>query len=216
MRRLFAALLFVLPALSFATTLESRSLQHRMTVEPVEGSDEYIVTLTNIASGQRLAQVRMSLKNEVADVTVEEADSRVRIRLTKVGRGVGASVTVEREGKVIETFESQWHPGRKDVLHVGGDVKAPVVLAHVEPQYPEEARQARVSGIVILELLIDKTGAVREVTVLKGLPNGLSEAAVEAVRQWMFVPATKNGEAVDVAFNLTINFRLDGPKKPDH
>lgn len=96
---------------------------------------------------------------------------------------------------------------------VGGDVKAPVVSTRVEPVYTEEARQARVSGIVILEVVIDRTGIVKDIRVLKSLPFGLSEAASDAVKQWTFKPATLNGEAVDVIFNLTINFQLD--KLPD-
>ncbi|MEK6375903.1 MAG: energy transducer TonB [Acidobacteriota bacterium] len=216
MRRLLVALLVSLPTLSFAATLESRSLQHVMTVEPVAGSNEYIVRVTDIVSGQRLAQVRMALKNDVAEAAIDDADLRVRIRLKKFGTGISARVEVERGEKVIDFFESLWRPTPQNALRVGGDVKAPVVITRVNPFYPEEARQARISGIVILEVLIDKTGAVKDATVLKGLPNGLSEAAVEAVRQWMFVPATKDGQAVDVVFNLTINFRLDGPKKPRH
>jgi TonB family protein len=92
---------------------------------------------------------------------------------------------------------------------VGGDVKAPVVLVHIDPVYPEEARHARVSGMVIVETVIDHTGAVRDIKVLKGLPHGLSEAAVDAVKRWAFKPGTLNGEAVDVLFNLTINFKLE-------
>ena len=49
----------------------------------------------------------------------------------------------------------------------------------------------------------------------KPLPYGLSEAAADAVKQWIFKPATLNGEAVDVLFNLTINFNLDKPKDSD-
>jgi protein TonB len=95
---------------------------------------------------------------------------------------------------------------------VGGDVKAPVVIHHVNPLYPEQARKDGISGIVILETVIDHTGAVGKVTVLKPLPDGLSEAAVDAVKQWSFKPAELNGEPVDVLFNLTINFKLDKPK----
>src|SRR3954447_24231465 len=87
---------------------------------------------------------------------------------------------------------------------VGGDVKAPVAIVHVDPVYPQEARQESVSGGVILETVIDHTGAVKDIKVLKGLPHGLSEAAVDAVKQWVFKPATINGEAVDVVFNLTL------------
>jgi len=91
---------------------------------------------------------------------------------------------------------------------VGGDVKAPVVIVHVNPLYPEKARREGISGLVILETVIDHTGVVRDIKVLKGLPNGLSESAVNAVQQWVFKPGTLNGEAVDVLFNLTINFNL--------
>ena len=55
--------------------------------------------------------------------------------------------------------------------------------------------------------MIGKDGSVKDATVLKGLPEGLSEAAMNAVRQWRFRPGTLNGEPVDVIFNLTVNFR---------
>jgi TonB family protein len=184
---------------------------HGVTVEPVARSDEYIISVTDIVSGERLPQVRMSLKNKVAEAAVE--DVRVRVRLKKLGTGVGALGEVEREQQVVDIFASGWPPGRTDPLRVGGDVKAPVSITRVNPIYPEEARAKRIQGIVILVVLIDKTGIVKEATVLKRLPYGLSEAAVEAVRQWKFVPATKDGEAVDVAFNLTVNFRLDGTRR---
>ena len=63
---------------------------------------------------------------------------------------------------------------------------------------------------------IDKTGAVRDVHVLKPLPNGLSEAAADAVRQWRFQPATRRGQPVGVLFNLTVNFKLveETPRPP--
>jgi TonB family protein len=93
-------------------------------------------------------------------------------------------------------------------LHVGGDVKAPEVLKHVNPQYPELARRNKVSGVVVMEAVIDHTGALKNLKVIQPLPDGLSEAAVDAVKQWTFAPGTMNGKPVDVVFNLTINFKL--------
>jgi len=61
-------------------------------------------------------------------------------------------------------------------------------------------------GITTAE--IDEQGNVTEVSVLKGLPMGLSEAAMNAVRQWKFKPAMLNGKPVAVYFNLTVNFQL--------
>ena len=70
--------------------------------------------------------------------------------------------------------------------------------------YPEEARQNGVSGITILELVIDKTGRVVRASVLKPVEHGGSEAALAAVKQWTFRPATRNGEPVDAIFNVTV------------
>lgn len=94
-------------------------------------------------------------------------------------------------------------------LRVGGDVKAPVVTHRIDPIYSDMARKTRVAGVVIVEAVINKNGEVEEVKVLKGLPMGLSESAVDAVKQWKFKPGTLNGQPVDVIFNLTVNFKLD-------
>jgi TonB family protein len=92
-------------------------------------------------------------------------------------------------------------------LRIGGDVKPPVVINRVEPIYPALAKSSRISGIVIVEVVVDHTGVVKNARVLKPLPFGLDQAAIDAVKQWTFRPATLNGTAVDVLFNLTINFR---------
>ena len=88
-------------------------------------------------------------------------------------------------------------------------MKAPVVLNRVEPMQPEVARKSRISGIVIVECVIDKNGNVTNVQILKPLPFGLDQAAADAVRKWKFKPGTLNGSPVDVIFNLTVNFKLN-------
>ena len=93
---------------------------------------------------------------------------------------------------------------------VGGDVMAPVAISRVPPVYPELARKARISGVVIIEAIIDKQGQVRNARVLKGLPMGLDRAALDALMQWRFRPGTLNGRPIDVIFTLTINFTLTG------
>jgi TonB family protein len=84
------------------------------------------------------------------------------------------------------------------------------------PQYTPEARAQRIQGVVILRATIDLAGQVRDVEVLKGMPLGLGEAAVEAVRTWTFVPALdEEGRPVEVLYNLTVSFRLDDPPARD-
>jgi len=91
---------------------------------------------------------------------------------------------------------------------VGGDVKPPERVYSPQPAYTEIARKARIQGVVIVQAIIDKQGNVTNVKVLKGLPMGLEEAAVEAMKQWKFKPATLNGRPVTVYYNLTVNFKL--------
>ncbi|HUR81844.1 MAG TPA: TonB family protein [Thermoanaerobaculia bacterium] len=90
---------------------------------------------------------------------------------------------------------------------VGGDVKAPVVVSRVEPVYPEEAKKARASGLVILEVLVNAEGRITQTKVVKSLPYGLDAAAEAAVRQWTFRPGTLNGEPVEVRFQIVVNLR---------
>jgi TonB family protein len=98
---------------------------------------------------------------------------------------------------------------RKDLLIVDGhDVTAPRAIVKQPPMYTEEARKERIEGLVILRLVIDETGEVSEVDVLKGLPFGLTETAVETVKKWKYEPARHAGKPVSVLYNITINFRL--------
>jgi TonB family protein len=92
---------------------------------------------------------------------------------------------------------------------VGDGVTRPEILIQVKPVYTELARKSRVTGTVILETTIDEQGNVTDVRVLKGLPMGLSEAAVEAVQGWKFKPATREGRPVQVYYVLTVNFQVD-------
>ena len=87
-------------------------------------------------------------------------------------------------------------------------MQKPVKISSPQPQYTEIARKARIQGVVILQTIINKDGDITDVKILKGLPMGLAEAAVAAVQQWKYQPATLNGRPVAVYFNLTVNFQL--------
>ena len=83
-----------------------------------------------------------------------------------------------------------------------------MAITRVDPQYTELARKARIEGIVIIEAIIDPSGNVTDARVLKPLPLGLDQAALDAVKRWKFKPGTLNGQPVPVIYNLTVNFRL--------
>jgi protein TonB len=92
-------------------------------------------------------------------------------------------------------------------LRVGGQVKEPKKVKHVSPVYPELAAKARLAGIVILEAIIAPNGTVRDVKVLRGQPL-LDEAAVDAVRQWVYTPTLLGGIPVQIALVVTVTFNV--------
>jgi protein TonB len=86
-------------------------------------------------------------------------------------------------------------------------VQSSKLIRRVEPEYPELAKRARVSGIVLLQVTIDETGSVTDVKIIRGHPL-LNQAAVDAVRQWKYSPTLLNDEPVPVIATVTVNFVL--------
>jgi TonB family protein len=96
----------------------------------------------------------------------------------------------------------------QEPVRIGGDVKAPERIKYVPPVYPEIAKTARVSGVVILEALISPSGDVADARVLRSIPL-LDQAAIDAVRQWKYATTTLNGMPVPVVLTVTVNFTID-------
>jgi len=88
-----------------------------------------------------------------------------------------------------------------------GDIKPPRLVRRIEPAYPEIARQARREGVVILEATTDIFGRVTSVRILRSVPL-LDEAALDAVRQWVYEPLLVNGRPRPVTFTVTVRFVL--------
>jgi TonB family protein len=94
------------------------------------------------------------------------------------------------------------------VYRVGGGVSAPSVLYKVDPPYTEEARLAKLSGTVLVSLIIGEDGRARNIKIVRGLGLGLDERAAEAVAQWRFKPGIKDGTAVSTQATIEVKFRL--------
>jgi protein TonB len=77
----------------------------------------------------------------------------------------------------------------------------------VRPAYPTAAREAGIEGVVILEVKIGADGGVEAARVLKSIPL-LDEAALDAVKQWKFVPTLLNGQPTSIMMTTTINFAI--------
>jgi TonB family protein len=80
------------------------------------------------------------------------------------------------------------------------------VISKVEPVYSAEAKDAKHQGEVVLSAIVDTTGIPRDIVTVKTLGLGLDEAAADAVRQWRFSPALKDGEPVPVKVTISVGF----------
>ena len=114
-----------------------------------------------------------------------------------VGSGTGPGVGPGRGGGI-----------GGGVFRVGGGVSAPRAVFTPDPEYSEEARKAKYQGTCVLWLIVGPDGRPRELKIARSLGMGLDEKALEAVKNWKFEPAMKDGQPVAVQINVEVNFRL--------
>ncbi len=98
-------------------------------------------------------------------------------------------------------------PEPKKPIRVGGGVQQSRLIHKVDPVYPELAKRARVSGIVLLQVEVDERGLVSGVKLIRGHPL-LQQSAIDAVSRWRYSPTLLNGEPVPVIATVTVNFVL--------
>ena len=87
---------------------------------------------------------------------------------------------------------------------------SPVLIREVKPQYTEEARRAKIQGVVEMAAVVLEDGTVGDVTVTKSLDQqyGLDDEAVKAMQKWRFKPGTKDGKPVAVTISVEMSFSL--------
>ena len=93
-------------------------------------------------------------------------------------------------------------------LKVGGAIKPPTKIHDVRAAYPQDAKDAGVEGVVILQIVIGTDGSVVETSTVRSLHPSLDQAAAVAVQQWRFTETLLNGEPVELEMYVTINFTL--------
>src|SRR5262249_3652076 len=119
---------------------------------------------------------------------------------TRNGAPVEAITQVDVDFKLPVTLN--------EAITIGPGVTPPTVISRVEPQYTDEARDAKYQGTVVVSATIQKDGTIKVDKVLRELDYGLTEKAVEALQQWKFKPGMRNGEAVAVSLKIEVNFNL--------
>jgi hypothetical protein len=174
MRRLFILILLLASAVTLrAASYEARSPHYSVAIDVVSlGADDvrYDIKITDVVTGQVLASPQLTTKRGgTADDEFQAQDLHMWIHVTE-GARLTANVEFQRGEDTIDAIQASWSTRPKKAInatstgppfHVGGDVKAPVIIYRVEPVYSEEARKARISGIVIVEATIGLDGLVR-------------------------------------------------------
>jgi protein TonB len=98
-------------------------------------------------------------------------------------------------------------PWAEGTVRVGSGIRPPTKTRHVAPVYPTEAKEAKVTGVVILEARIEADGRVINARILRSIPP-LDQAALDAVKQWEFTPTLMNGVPTPVMMTVTVQFSL--------
>ncbi len=136
-----------------------------------------------------------------------------QVQMASNGSGSGAGMGSGHDGGVGSGNGAGYGPGSGGgtgggIYHVGGGVSAPLVLSSVDPEYSDEARRAKFTGIVVVALVVDPSGMPRRVHVIRHLGMGLDEKAIQAVEQYRFKPAEYQGRPVPVEVNIEVNFQI--------
>ena len=87
-----------------------------------------------------------------------------------------------------------------------GEVKAPVILHRIEPQYPPAFLKAKMPGDVIVRCVIDKNGRIRDAQVVYATRPPFGDAVLRVLKDWRYQPASLQGQAVDCYLDLTVHF----------
>ena len=141
-----------------------------------------------------------------------EAPSEVKLVIGRGRRGIVGSRDGEAAPYVFLTLEplKPISPPAGESEAAKGEITTPKLVSKVTPVFPEQARKARIDGVVVLECTIGADGVVQKIRPVRSEPMGMTEAASEAVRQWRYEPAhNAAGKAVPVVMTVTISFRLD-------
>jgi len=225
-----AAIVTDFTGVSGDVTLQGVLLGDRLWISLLQGQRGFR-TLNRDVLRKQLYKGRFSGSNFVAKTEIDAAqaagaDVLITGKIEARGKELAVAVTASNvsTGDVID--QETWQVPRTESLDALAlqpiQAKTPFYLPGQEgvsfpscaycpnPRYSDEARKRKIEGTVVLMVLIDSSGRVKEVWEIRGLPEDLTRQAMEVVRQeWLFKPACdENGRAVTIISPVDVNFRL--------
>lgn len=185
----------------------------------VSARDFFDITVDNgqvlslVFQNEGLGPIGSSTSIKSAHLTRQDLTDMLAAQKARQAAGP-ASRRVEQAGQISPASPprvgppgSETSPEPGDVVYqVGGDVAAPVPIHKPKPEYTTEAVRAKLSGNIVLGIIVDAHGKVTHAHVIKGLGKGLDESALETIRKWKFKPATRGGVPVAVRYEIEFQF----------
>lgn len=135
-----------------------------------------------------------------------EVETKVVVNFTLSDAPAAEGVAGDAPGGLPGFAPEPLPPGR---VRVSSGVMQGLVVSKVPPQYPQDAKDQRIQGAVLMKVIIDKEGNVANIQLVRGHPM-LAPPAIEAVKQWKYRPYLLNDEPVEVETQVTVNFTLAG------
>jgi TonB family protein len=121
------------------------------------------------------------------------------------GQGMGGGIGAGHGGGIGAGTGGGYGGG---IMSVGAGVSAPQLIHQVQPEFTDEARQAKYEGVVEIQLIVDSNGNPENIAIVRHLGMGLDQKAIDAVRQYKFRPAMYQGHAVPVRLMVDVAFHL--------
>ena len=183
-----------------------------------------IVGLTEEAKSRFAGRLPVHVGDVLSDdsyqrvaAAVRDYDEHLTVGMSLSRDDNSASMTISAPGAFMSNIQPDAPPPANGVrrITIGGNVQSAKLVSQAKPAYPPLAKQARISGVVKFSVIIAADGSMKNISVVSGHPL-LIPAALDAVRQWVYQPTLLNGEPVEVATQIDVNFTLsdDPPQVP--
>ena len=171
------------------------ALALRMQVAPQDTTQQTTVTVAvpRPAAGQPVQQFAMEVAPSIAPATASATAAATTAAPVRIRVLTPAPVD-----------ETQAQPGS---MQVAGGIMAGNILTKVTPVYPQEAKDQKIQGAVVLAAVIAKDGSIKSLKLVSG-PKELSQSAWDAVKQWTYKPYLLNGDPTEVETTITVNYSL--------
>jgi TonB family protein len=189
----------------------------RLTAQPWVGRTLKAINVSGLSDQARADLISQLPVHEGDTLSLESFQNVMRVARAfdehlsaDVAMPVGSSeatLEIMIRGGSMPAASADVNPAPPARIRVGANVQQSKLIFQPRPVYPPEAKQARIQGAVHLNALITKDGTIQNLEVISGEPV-LVQAALDAVKQWVYQPTLLNGQAVEVQTEITVNYTL--------